>query len=128
MFSTRAAPSLKINQYHYSPQPPASVNNVIYSTRFARGVDRVTSHLLIMTEILTSVSKGELRFHKNQLWHFIALKYDMVDVNLLINAICSLCLSFYILQCHENAFYLFGTCVHTACRFYVLMKLSVIYI
>ena len=29
MFSTRAASSLKTN--HYSPQPPASVNNVIYS-------------------------------------------------------------------------------------------------
>ena len=40
MFSTRAAPSLKTN--HYSPQPSASVNNVIYSTRFARGVNRVT--------------------------------------------------------------------------------------
>ena len=32
MFSTRAAPSLKTN--HYLPQPRASVNNVIYSTRF----------------------------------------------------------------------------------------------
>ena len=34
MFSTRASPSLKTN--HYSPQPSASVNNVIYSTCFAR--------------------------------------------------------------------------------------------
>ena len=44
MFSTRTSPSLRTN--HYSPQPSASVNNVIYSTRFARGVNRITTHSL----------------------------------------------------------------------------------
>ena len=39
-------PSLKTN--HYSPQPSASVNNVIYSTCFARGVNRITTHLFVV--------------------------------------------------------------------------------
>jgi hypothetical protein len=46
MSSTRATPSLKTN--HYSTQPSASVKNVIYTTRFARGVNRVTSHLFVI--------------------------------------------------------------------------------
>ena len=46
MFSTRASPLLKTN--HYSPQPSASVNNVIYSTRFARGVNRITTHFFVL--------------------------------------------------------------------------------
>ena len=46
MFSTQAAPSLKTN--HYSPQLPALVNNVIYSTRIAQGVNHVTSHFFVM--------------------------------------------------------------------------------
>ena len=31
-----------------STQPPASTNYVIYATRYARGVNHVTSHLLVM--------------------------------------------------------------------------------
>ena len=46
MFSTRASPSLKTN--HYSPQPSALVNNVIYSTRFGRGVNRITTHFFVL--------------------------------------------------------------------------------
>ena len=33
--------------FHYSPQPSAPVNNVIYSTRFARGVNRITTHFFV---------------------------------------------------------------------------------
>ena len=46
MFSTRAPPSLKTD--HYSAQPSASMNNVIYATRYARGINHVTSHLFVM--------------------------------------------------------------------------------
>jgi hypothetical protein len=47
MFSIRAAPSMKTN--HYSTQPSASVNNVIYAIRFARGVNHVISKPLKTT-------------------------------------------------------------------------------
>jgi hypothetical protein len=41
MFPIRVKPSLETN--HYTTQPSALVNHVIYATRFARGKNRVTS-------------------------------------------------------------------------------------
>jgi hypothetical protein len=46
MFSTRAAPSMKTNRH--STQPSASVNNLTHATRFARGVNHVTSHVFVI--------------------------------------------------------------------------------
>ena len=57
ILSTRAPPTLKKN--HYSVQPSASINNVIYATRFARGVHHATSHLFVVYLDISAISELE---------------------------------------------------------------------
>ena len=76
MFSTRASPSLKTN--HYSPQPSASVNNVIYHTllRFAtiyyshvlikRKTERSSeaTNIIVLTKTTAAQNEVALTYHR----------------------------------------------------------------
>ena len=85
IFSTQGSPSLKAN--HYSPQPSASVNNVIYSTRFARGVNRITTHFFVLQHYITvcktyfTLNKVVLEVHIMYLE--LRVKYHIKEVHIL---------------------------------------------
>ena len=73
MFSTRASTSLRTN--HYSPQP--SVNNVIYSTCFARGVNTLLRFVTLYYTIYTVLHYNTLHYTT---LHYTILYYTIYTV------------------------------------------------